>query len=91
MVLQPRIEAWLGRIGALADALALPGVSVEGGTVEGGASSKQGMLRWDLENRMGLRMPFLEADFDVWLDSMLPEVRSLRVSSRAPPWPKTIG
>ena len=63
--LQPRLQAWLGRMGSAADALLA-------------ATQPAGAGSWDLENKVGLAVAFgLGADRApvVWLDLLLPQAR----------------
>lgn len=63
--LQPRLQAWLGRMGSAADALLA-------------AAQPAGAGSWDLENKVGLAVAFgLGADKApmVWLDLLLPQAR----------------
>ena len=66
VVLQPRIEAWLGRIGAHADALAL--------TTDDG-SGEHGVTQWDPAKMLTIAMRYPEADIAIWLGRLLPDVR----------------
>lgn len=63
--LQPRLQAWLGRMGSAADALLA-------------AAQPAGAGSWDLENKVGLAVAFGQgADKApvVWLDLLLPQAR----------------
>jgi hypothetical protein len=65
--LQPRIVAWLGRIGGATDLLADAGDA---------SPSAGGGTRWDPADRLGLDVAF-EADaapLRVYLDELLPQV-----------------
>lgn len=59
-------------LGSLADALAIPDYAAGDADT---ADRQQGLRRWDLQNRVGIKMPFPDGDFLVWLDALLPEVR----------------
>ena len=68
--LQPKIQAWLGRLGSWADPLALGPVAAD---LQGQAISK----RWDAEDMIGLKVSFPgmeRADPVLWLDNLLPMV-----------------
>ena len=68
--LQPKMQAWLGRLGSRADALALGPVASE---QNGRAISK----RWDAKDMIGLKVSFPgmeRANPMLWLDSLLPLV-----------------
>ena len=67
VLLQPRIEAWLGRIGAHADALALPADAVSG--------SEHGVTQWDPATMLTIAMRYPDNDIAVWLGRLLPDVR----------------
>ena len=69
--LQPKMQAWLGRLGSWADALALGPVAAD---LQGQAVSK----RWDAKDMIGLKVSFpgmQRADPVLWLDNLLPMVR----------------
>ena len=70
VLLQPRMEAWLGRIGAYADALALP-------TDAASSSSEDGMSQWDPAKMLTIAMRYSDPDIAVWLGRLLPDVRNL--------------
>ena len=68
--LQPKMQAWLGRLGSWADALALGPVAAD---LQGQAISK----RWDAKDMIGLKVSFRgmeRADPVLWLDNLLPMV-----------------
>lgn len=72
--LQPKMQAWLGRLGSWADALALGPVAAD---LQGQAISK----RWDAKDMIGLKVSFPgmeRADPVLWLDNLLPMVGHLR-------------
>ena len=72
--LQPRIQAWLGRCGDTADALAVEPLEQQ--------AACGGTARWDTDNKLGLTVPFPEdQSLVVWLDKTLPKVT---LSSRHP-------
>ena len=63
--LQPRLQAWLGRMGSAADALLA-------------AAQPAGAGSWDLENKVGLAVAFGQAPDKapvVWLDLLFPQAR----------------
>ncbi|KAK9826371.1 hypothetical protein WJX81_003941, partial [Elliptochloris bilobata] len=65
--LQPKLQAWLGRMGSAADALVV-------------ASTPAGAVRWDLEDKVGLQVAFGQGAGKqplVWLDLMLPQVADM--------------
>lgn len=69
--LQPKMQAWLGRLGGWADALALGPVAAD---LQSQAISK----RWDAKDMIGLKVSFPgmeRADPVLWLDNLLPMVR----------------
>ena len=68
MLLQPRIEAWLGRIGAHADSLALPSDAPNGG-------SEHGVTQWGPAKMLTIAMRYPDPDVSVWLGRLLPDVR----------------
>ena len=67
--LQPQMQAWLGRLGSWADALALGPVALE--------QEQDISRRWDAKDMIGLKVSFpgMENSNPVlWLDSLLPLV-----------------
>ena len=66
VLLQPRIEAWLGRIGAHADALALPLDACGGG--------EHGVVQWDPAKKLTITLRYPDEDVAVWLGRLLPDV-----------------
>lgn len=74
-VLQPRIQAWLGRAAGAADALVTRPVSFGLQTADAAQPEQQTMARWDADNKLGLAVPFPEEQtLTVWLDKTLPQV-----------------
>lgn len=74
-VLQPRIQAWLGRAAGAADALVMRPLSSGGQADDISQPKQQTMLRWDPDNKLGLAVPFPEEQtLTVWLDKTLPQV-----------------
>jgi hypothetical protein len=76
LALQPRLQAWLGRMGGLADALVRAALPAGRGA------------RWGMEDRVGLQVAFGEealggAQLRVWLDSALPQVRTRAAAMHA--------
>ncbi len=68
--LQPRIQAWLGRAAAAADALVVHAV-----TSQAAPDAHRELARWDPDNKLGLTMPFPgDTSLVVWLDKALPQV-----------------
>jgi len=70
VALQPKLQAWLGRMGGLADALVRAALPAGRGA------------RWGMEDRVGLQVAFGEealegAQLKLWLDSALPQVRTM--------------
>ena len=68
--LQLKMQAWLGRLGSWADALALGSGCAD---LHGKAISK----RWDVKDMIGLKVSFpgmQRADPVLWLDNLLPMV-----------------
>ena len=66
---QPKMQAWLGRLGSWADALALGPVAAE--------QEQDISKRWDAKDMIGLKVSFpgMENSNPVlWLDSLLPQV-----------------
>ena len=66
VLLQPRIEAWLGRIGAHADALALLS-DVSGG-------GEHSIVQWDPAKKLTVTLRYPDEDKAVWLGRLLPDV-----------------
>jgi hypothetical protein len=77
VLLQPRIEAWLGRIGAHADALALPLDACGGG--------EHVVEQWDPAKKLTITLRYPDEDVAVWLGRLLPDV------SLQGPLPYTVG
>ena len=66
---QPKMQAWLGRLGSWADALALGPVAAE--------QEQDISKRWDAKDMIGLKVSFLGMENSnpvLWLDSLLPLV-----------------
>ena len=71
--LQPKLQAWIGRMGMAADALV-------------GAAQPAGAGRWDIENKVGVEVTFGQDGASaaplatepsiVWLDLLLPQVNA---------------
>lgn len=70
--LQPKIQAWLGRLGAAADALVVAPSSPD-------HTDRATSRRWDAHDKIGIKVPLpgLEEPV-VWLDTILPLVRSMQ-------------
>ena len=70
--LQPRIQAWLGRMGGAAEVLASPSAVVQQAMAQGAPDI---VARWDSEDKLGISVPFPgDQEATLWLDSMLPRV-----------------
>lgn len=68
--LQPRIQAWLGRAAAAADALVVHAI-----TSQDAPHANREVARWDPDNKLGLTVPFPgDTSLVVWLDKTLPQV-----------------
>lgn len=68
--LQPRIQAWLGRAAAAADALMVQAV-----TSQAAPGANREVAQWDPDNKLALTVPFPEdTSLVVWLDKTLPQV-----------------
>ena len=66
---QPKMQAWLGRLGSWADALALGPVAAE--------REQDISKRWDAKDMIGLKVSFPGMENSnpvIWLDSLLPLV-----------------
>ena len=66
---QPKMQAWLGRLGGWADALAFGPVAVK--------QEQNISKRWDAKDMIGLKVSFPgmeKSDPVIWLDSLLPLV-----------------
>ena len=70
--LQPRIQAWLGRMGGAAEVLAAPPAVAQQAT---GQAAPDTVARWDSEDKLGISVPFPgDQEATLWLDSVLPRV-----------------
>ena len=74
-VLQPRIQAWLGRAAGSADALVTRPLTSGGQVLDAAMPDRTTMARWDPDNKLSLAVPFPEEQtLTVWLDKTLPQV-----------------
>ena len=74
-VLQPRIQAWLGRAAGSADALVMRPLTSGGQAPDAEMPDPSTMARWDPDNKLSLAVPFPEDQIlTVWLDKTLPQV-----------------
>lgn len=74
-MLQPRIQAWLGRAAGSADALVMRPLTSGGQVLDAAMPDRSTMARWDPDNKLSLAVPFPEEQtLTVWLDKTLPQV-----------------
>lgn len=70
--LQPRIQAWLGRMGGAAEVLVSPPAGVQQAVPQ---AAPDIVARWDPEDKLGISVPFPgDQEATLWLDCVLPRV-----------------
>eukprot|EP00891_Asterochloris_glomerata_P007060 jgi/Astpho2/7060/Aster-x0303 len=73
--LQPRIQAWLGRMGGAAEVLVSPPAGLQQAVPH---AAPDIVARWDPEDKLGISVPFPgDQEATLWLDCVLPRAAYL--------------